>query len=183
MSLFAENDKREFNTIVGGRYDAMSVRMKAKGLPALPFGKGDLRKWTIDAMNPPSLEWHEIRYDNPVRCRYCGGMFGLKECAYDHRIPLSRGGGVDLDNLDLICAKCNAFKAEMLPLECDRLLLFLRNEVPLAYEDIYYRLSTWSKFVAGKRRAEMLARNEGSFPAKKGGKSKPPLVQAIDEHF
>ena len=47
-----------------------------------------------------------IRKKYNYKCAYCGG-----DCSenyhIDHKIPLSRGGGNDIDNLALSCPKCN----------------------------------------------------------------------------
>lgn len=49
----------------------------------------------------------KTKYDN--KCAYCG-----KECSneyhIDHKLPLSRGGGNNIDNLALSCPTCNLKK-------------------------------------------------------------------------
>lgn len=46
------------------------------------------------------------------RCRHCGGYTNL---AVDHIIPESKGGTLDLDNLQTLCASCNSRKRDKMP--------------------------------------------------------------------
>lgn len=46
------------------------------------------------------------------RCTYCGTQLG-KNYHIDHMLPVSRGGTNDLDNLQLLCPKCNMQKGAM----------------------------------------------------------------------
>jgi 5-methylcytosine-specific restriction endonuclease McrA len=43
-------------------------------------------------------------------CFYCGVALAAVSVAVDHRVPLSRGGTHALDNLRVICARCNRLK-------------------------------------------------------------------------
>jgi len=45
-------------------------------------------------------------------CQECGCSEGLE---VDHIIPLSRGGGDDLNNLQLLCKPCNSRKQDKMP--------------------------------------------------------------------
>lgn len=51
------------------------------------------------------------------RCPYCLKEFPLNEATKDHKIPASRGGKTEPDNLVLSCAKCNAEKGALTPEE------------------------------------------------------------------
>lgn len=56
------------------------------------------------------------------KCWWCGKKLG-KTYHIDHRIPLSRGGSNNPENLCLTCPKCNLSKSDKLPHEwSDRLL-------------------------------------------------------------
>ena len=51
-------------------------------------------------------------------CRYCRAPLG-EDAQVDHAIPVARGGTNDIDNLDLICARCNQEKDAKTPTEYD----------------------------------------------------------------
>ncbi|WP_121160638.1 HNH endonuclease [Micromonospora pisi] len=46
------------------------------------------------------------------RCCYCGNVDG--PFWVEHRVPVSRGGTNELDNLDCACAECNFEKGDLL---------------------------------------------------------------------
>lgn len=57
------------------------------------------------------------------RCWYCQKEIAINNMHIDHRVPLSRGGSNDPDNLVATCAHCNLSKNNRLPHEwCGRLL-------------------------------------------------------------
>lgn len=57
------------------------------------------------------------------RCWYCQQEIALDDMHVDHRVPLSRGGSNNPDNLVVTCAACNLSKNKKLPHEwCGRLL-------------------------------------------------------------
>lgn len=47
-----------------------------------------------------------IKRDEAV-CRTCGST---KDLTVDHVIPLARGGSISIDNLQILCRKCNQKK-------------------------------------------------------------------------
>lgn len=64
------------------------------------------------ALRLPVHEWRVVRQtvfqrDN-FTCAYCGQRGGQLEC--DHIMPVSRGGGHDLENLATACLRCNRSK-------------------------------------------------------------------------
>jgi hypothetical protein len=97
-------------------------------------------------------------------------------------VPLIRGGSLGLANIELPCSTCNAAKGEATGDEWALFMNFLFEKIPFARMDILHRLSTYGKLVSGKRRAEMLLRNEGQF-SQKVKKLKPPMVQVIEDNF
>ena len=44
------------------------------------------------------------------RCRYCGLTHRIRFLDIDHKWPVSRGGGNDVTNLQLLCRACNMRK-------------------------------------------------------------------------
>lgn len=46
------------------------------------------------------------------KCEYCGVQVDERIAMIDHKIPLSKGGSSDIDNLAIACPKCNILKAD-----------------------------------------------------------------------
>ena len=44
------------------------------------------------------------------RCSYCGRVNRIRYLEVDHKHPVSRGGGNDIGNLQLLCTPCNLRK-------------------------------------------------------------------------
>jgi RHS repeat-associated protein len=62
--------------------------------------------------------------DGRLRCQYCGnevkeGVGSPQSKEYDHVLPYSRGGGSDLDNINVSCRSCNRSKGAKTPEEWD----------------------------------------------------------------
>ena len=140
-ALFPENAESAFMRMTLVQYNNMLARVKSKGFYGLPFDRHGFREYVLKALGG--------HYDGFVRCRYCTGFFALGEVAVDHAAPLSRGGGVDLDNLDLPCKPCNSRKGSMKPQEYLDLLDFLDSRIPLAKTDVLRRLEMSVQVAAG----------------------------------
>lgn len=67
--------------------------------------KGTTRK-VLKAPIPPDIRWAVWERDN-YTCKWCGTR---KHLAVDHIIPESKGGTLDLDNLQTLCRSCNSSK-------------------------------------------------------------------------
>jgi hypothetical protein len=52
----------------------------------------------------------EANINNP--CIYCGIKLTLENCSADHRISLKNKGKNDIENMDIICKKCNRGKSD-----------------------------------------------------------------------
>lgn len=141
--LFQDTVKSLFLRVTGQTYDNMQARAIRKGFPGLPFSKDKFRVHVLAAMGG-----HEDGY---FRCRYCNGFFTLEQVAVDHMLPLSRGGGVELENLDYPCKPCNARKGSMPPDKYFRLLKFLDDELPLEKTDVLQRLEISVQLAAADR--------------------------------
>jgi 5-methylcytosine-specific restriction endonuclease McrA len=142
-NLFSKTAKTIFLRVSVAQYNNMLARVKRKGYPGLPFGIDGFRMHLLCAMGG--------NYDGILRCSYCNGFFGVDQIAVDHAIPLSRGGGVDLGNLDFPCMADNDRKGSMTPEEYLRLLEFIDRSIPLAKEDVMHRLRIATKLAAGDR--------------------------------
>jgi 5-methylcytosine-specific restriction endonuclease McrA len=135
-----------FMTITGQRFDAMMKRLEKKGLvdeKTRPFTKDELREDVLSVFNG-----HE---DGASQCRYCKGFYTLAEIAIDHAMPLSRGGALDLTNLDYPCANCNNAKGSLTPTEFLKLVDFLEREIPLGRKDVLGRLAKAVSLAQGMR--------------------------------
>jgi len=74
----------------------------------------DSRNWHCDP-KPERRAWNSVRKTmtekvlarDPHMCANCGS---INELEIDHIIPLARGGTNDLDNLRILCKKCNQQK-------------------------------------------------------------------------
>lgn len=189
-ALFQDKAKTQFMTITRDRYNAMAARIGKLYKIPLPFNLAKWREGILDALGD--------RYDGAIKCRYCGRICTLKEVAGDHAMPLSRGGSVGLDNIDLPCEECNRQKGPMTYIEFLDFRHVLEARFPLVMEDTLLRLQMHSKLLASKRRSEFRIRElearvaelEGRLgiapaPKKKAAKSnaKPPLLQMMDDEF
>jgi hypothetical protein len=141
--LFQNAVKSLFMRVTGQTYDNMLVRVMRKGFPGLPFDKDGFRQHVLSAMGGYE--------DGFFRCRYCTGHFALEQVAVDHAHPLSRGGGVELENLEFPCKPCNHRKGSMTPEEYCLLLEFLDEEIPLAKTDVLQRLEISVQLAAADR--------------------------------
>ncbi len=60
-------------------------------------------------------------------CHYCSGRFKPSELTMDHKIPLSRGGRSEKENLVPACKECNNRKKYLLPIEWDEYMSRIKN--------------------------------------------------------
>jgi len=139
-SLFPQSAKTTFLNVTRQCYAHMQERFKKKGLPELEFTKEQFRSHALAAFNN--------QFDGFVRCRYCLFFFTISEIAVDHAIPLSRGGGMGLDNLEYICKADNDRKGGLMPTEYLALLAFLETQ-PFARIEVLKRLEQSVKLAAG----------------------------------
>lgn len=83
------------------------------------------------------------------KCPYCGIILVLPECSLDHKIPLMRNNSLtherkvllnQVENLHIICRRCNGLKAEFSHDEYLKLLKFTK-ENPTIGEKLFRRLA------------------------------------------
>lgn len=61
---------------------------------------------------PPKLRFEVLRRDKYV-CQYCGACGPNVEIEVDHKIPTSKGGKTESDNLVTSCVECNRGKSDL----------------------------------------------------------------------
>lgn len=57
-------------------------------------------------------KWYQTFKRSGERCVACGEQC-LTELTIDHIVPLSRGGGNNKENLQILCSKCNQEKGNL----------------------------------------------------------------------
>jgi 5-methylcytosine-specific restriction endonuclease McrA len=71
---------------------------------------GKIGKSSKTRLGPsPEVRWQILARDN-FSCQYCGRRPPEISLEVDHKVPISRGGGNDLDNLIAACMDCNRRK-------------------------------------------------------------------------
>ncbi len=98
--------RRRVRTILGHQ------RRRARDAGArIDFGPEALRALVADAVGRP--------------CRHCGVTLTARAFGIDHAQPTSRGGGWGLDNLRVVCMRCNEAKGALSEEEFTALLALL----------------------------------------------------------
>lgn len=117
----------DFQTRSNAIFDANRARWRRKletGLPKgvslqiasheiLPYTRKEFGAWL----------WKRIQL-GAIQCPHCRAAMDILSLQVDHMIPLSRGGGPGLDNLEPICHRCNTVKADLTRDEYVRLIQF-----------------------------------------------------------
>lgn len=99
----------------------------------LPFTVAEFRRW---------VQAQEV-CTGVVRCRACRAYITFFTAGLDHSYPVSRGGSIDLDNLNLdYCQDCNRKKGSLTIEEFDALLAVLDGFPTEAKKDVLDRLSS-----------------------------------------
>jgi 5-methylcytosine-specific restriction endonuclease McrA len=141
-TLFETDARSRFMTETKERYRLMELRAKRRPeLGPLPFTLELFRAHVLGAMGG--------KFDGVLICKYCRRPFTFAEVAADHAVPLDRGGGNDLGNIEFPCQPCNDQKSSMLPDEFEKLLAFIEKELPFARVNLLKRLQVATKLQAG----------------------------------
>jgi 5-methylcytosine-specific restriction endonuclease McrA len=138
----SRNPDQPIKTRVHNMYQAMTKRHsvkywktgRRKGLvrvPAIPipFTEAELFEWTM-------------ALGEAFHCPYCNAWLNRMIFSIDHIIPLSRGGSLELGNLDGICKDCNAYKGNLTGQEYYDLIRALDAFSPEAQKSVYQRLKS-----------------------------------------
>ena len=95
----------------------------------LPFSEADLLVW-----------WERQFPRGAASCPYCRVAIDAFNASPDHRVPISRGGDLSLDNLEAVCQGCNRLKGALLPNEFRDLWEWISGLHPVAQQDVIGRL-------------------------------------------
>ena len=74
------------------------------------------RQRRLDGWTPTAQQKVDLYFKADGKCRYCNSPLGT-DAQVDHAIPVARGGSNDMENLDLICPRCNQEKGDKTPEE------------------------------------------------------------------
>lgn len=89
--------------------DLPACRERARVLQSLTAQKEVNPEQELDFYNVPENRVKVYERDG-YRCRYCGKQLTLETVTLDHIVPVSKGGGNDLQNLVTACLDCNSKK-------------------------------------------------------------------------
>ena len=70
------------------------------------------RRTDIDAPKNYRQNKHVLYGQQEGRCGGCGTHFEFRHLEVDHRVPSSKGGGGNIENLQLLCGNCNRIKGD-----------------------------------------------------------------------
>ena len=83
----------------------------------LPFTRREFTAWL----------WKQMGLQ-AILCPYCRAPIDILSMQLDHKTPLRRGGGPELDNLQVLCKGCNGSKGEFTHEEYSALVVFMESE-------------------------------------------------------
>ena len=82
-------------------------------------------------------------------CNYCNETLLASIASIDHKVPISRNGTSEWENLQIICKSCNTAKGSLTGEEFDAILKVMK-EYPEAKKEILKRLK-YSGNIYGRR--------------------------------
>lgn len=122
--------------------------------------KGKSRTWNIyrHQCERASVAGEAIDYDlSKLRdlvalkiqspCKYCQGSMTADNFSIDHMTPVERGGAFTIDNVQVICMRCNQIKGNMDHLEYQRLIELIQEFHPKAEDSIFRRLRAGGRII------------------------------------
>ncbi len=72
-------------------------------------------------------EMAKLIEENLTTCHYCSEKLTEKNLSIDHKLPVSRGGDTNLENIAFCCKKCNSEKGSMTEKEFNELKELVSN--------------------------------------------------------
>lgn len=75
------------------------------------------------------------------KCKYCGDVLDVRNMVCDHMVPLSNGGDSILENLEMICKRCNTRKGPLTTKEYNGVVKWLSTQKEWVRGYIYRKLS------------------------------------------
>lgn len=104
---------------------------------------------------PELCEWLSRRLggeNGVVKCRFCAEWLSVDTLVLDHSIPVSQGGSLEFDNLDIICKRDNDSKGGMTAASYEKLLDWSAlNLPPACRNNMLHRLSIAVQLAAQRR--------------------------------
>ena len=95
---------------LGSISEVLAILLILGGLTIAVIYRFNSRKKINNKRRAPTQEIkHAVFRRDGGRCQRCGTTKNLQ---YDHKIPYSRGGETTIDNLQLLCKKCNQRKKD-----------------------------------------------------------------------
>lgn len=100
-----------------------------------------------------TLEELRCKAREAVTCCYCGVVLTTESLSLDHRKPISRGGSWALENLTVVCLRCNHVKGCLNHEEFGALMAVILRLSPQAQTSVLSRLRAGAVriYARGKR--------------------------------
>jgi hypothetical protein len=83
----------------------------------LPYTQAQFGQWL----------WTQIQL-GAILCPFCGAPIDILNMELDHKTPLRRGGGMEFENRECICRRCNQVKGELCREEFILLVVFMQTD-------------------------------------------------------
>lgn len=112
--LFERNRERWKKRLLKSLPKGVTLQLSPSEI--LPYTRIDFQRWL----------WGQIQL-GAILCPYCRAAIDVLSMELDHVIPLKRSGGPGLDNLEVICARCNKVKGELTGEEYKLVVAFLEG--------------------------------------------------------
>jgi 5-methylcytosine-specific restriction endonuclease McrA len=87
-------------------------------------------------------ELRQLMFDNyGKKCKFCHKTLDINTLVLDHKIPISKGGTSNADNLQIICSTSNSMKGSLDEHHFEMLLEWLNSVPEELKKDVSIRLS------------------------------------------